>query len=91
MFSFVDPGGGGCIWEPNANPSTAKCTPTNPNDSKYKGLGQPPQSPMYVDEESSNRKKIGRGPVVKYLFDPTKPRWEERLKQAGKVSAEFDA
>jgi hypothetical protein len=46
---------------------------------------------MYVDENSSNRKNIGRGPVIKYLFDPTKPRWEERSKQAGKVAAVFEA
>jgi hypothetical protein len=74
------PGGGGCIWEVGSDPKKAECTPTNPNDVKYKGLAQPPESPMYVDENSSNRKNIGRGPVVKYLFDPTMPRWEERSK-----------
>jgi hypothetical protein len=46
---------------------------------------------MYVDENSSNRKNIGRGPIVKYLFDPTQPRWEVRAKEAGKIAAAFEA
>jgi hypothetical protein len=25
----VNPGGGGCLWEPGADPSTAVCTPRN--------------------------------------------------------------
>ncbi|KAF2423317.1 hypothetical protein EJ08DRAFT_701266 [Tothia fuscella] len=77
------PGKGGCIWEVDQTPKQAKCTQTNPKDPKYKGLGQPPESPMYVSENASNRKNIGRGPVVKYLFDPTQPRWEQRSKATG--------
>jgi hypothetical protein len=48
---------------------------------------------MYVDENSSNRKNIGRGPIIKYLFDPTKPRWEvrEKASAAPKVAAAFEA
>jgi hypothetical protein len=40
-------GGGGCHWEPGADPSTAKCEVTNPTNPAYKGWGQPKESPMY--------------------------------------------
>ena len=63
----------------------------NPVDNNYRGFAQPPQSPAYVDEAHMNRSIVKFGPQIKYLFDPTKPRWEERLKQSGKVSAVFSA
>jgi hypothetical protein len=59
---------------------------TNAGDPKYKGLGQPAGSPLYVDWAHSSRKSIGRGPVVQYLFDPNGPRAEEKAKGAGKQS-----
>jgi hypothetical protein len=84
VLTFADPGGGGCIWQPGADPSTAKCTTMNAVNDKYKGFAQPPQSPAYVDQAHSDRSVVKFGPIVKYLFDPTQPRWQERSKNSRK-------
>jgi hypothetical protein len=57
----------------------------------YRGFAQPPQSPGYVDQPHMDRTIAKFGPRIKYLFDPTQPRWEERLKQSGKVAAVLTA
>jgi len=91
----ADPGGGGCIWDVGADPSTAKCTSMNTANPEYKGFAQPKQSPGYVDERHTDRSVVKFGPIIKYLFDPTQPRWEERAKAgkttAGKFAARFAA
>jgi hypothetical protein len=46
-------GEGGCHWEVGADPSTAKCSPTNPLSSAYVGYAQPVGSPMYTDKPGS--------------------------------------
>jgi hypothetical protein len=64
----------------------------NTADDRYKGFSQPPQSPGYLDEAHSNRTAVKFGPIIKYLFDPTQPRWEERVKKGEKkVAALFEA
>jgi hypothetical protein len=63
-------GGGGCHWEVGAEPSTAKCVPTNPDMPQYAGFAQPKGSPMYVDKPAGQAK--GTGPPITNLFDPTK-------------------
>jgi hypothetical protein len=75
-----------------ADPKTAKCTSLNTKNDEYRGFAQPPQSPGYVDQAHMDRSIVKFGPIIKYLFDPTKPRMEERVKQAGeKVAAVFEA
>jgi hypothetical protein len=91
VLTFVDPGGGGCIWQPGADPKTAICTSMNTVDPNYKGFAQPPQSPGYVDPPHTDRTVAKFGPIIKYLYDPTQPRWEERLKKSGKVAAVLSA
>jgi hypothetical protein len=63
----------------------------NTADPKYKGFAQPPQSPGYVDARHTDRTVAKFGPIIKYLYDPTQPRWEERLKKSGKVAAVLSA
>jgi hypothetical protein len=43
-------GEGGCHWEVGADPSTAKCSPTNPRNSAYVGYAQPVGSPLYTEK-----------------------------------------
>jgi hypothetical protein len=80
LTSPTDPGGGGCLWEIGADPKTAKCTSLNPTNGNYRGFAQPPQSPAYIDQAHMDRTVVKFGPIIKYLFDPTKPRWEERVR-----------
>jgi hypothetical protein len=83
---LLDPGGGGCIWEVGQTPKQAKCVTTNvAQPDKYAGWAQPPTSPDYIDEAHSNGSLKGFGGTIKFLFDPTAPRWEQRAK-AGKVA-----
>jgi hypothetical protein len=76
-----------------ADPKTASCTSLNTANSEYKGFAQPPQSPGYVDQAHMDRSIVKFGPIIKYLFDPTQPRMEERVKQgaARKVGAIIEA
>jgi hypothetical protein len=58
----------------------------------YKGWAQPPGSPDYIDSEHSDGRLKKYGGIIKYLFDPTSPRWEEKdkaAKTAGKVAMAF--
>jgi hypothetical protein len=83
----IDPGGGGCIWEVGADPKTAKCSSTNlAQPELYKGFAQPPGSPDYIDQAHSDKTITKYGGKIKYLFDPTQPRWEERDGKSGKVA-----
>jgi hypothetical protein len=49
----MNPGGGGCRWEPGADPSTAKCTPLNGGhtmvNSGTNGYGQFDLKPLKPD------------------------------------------
>jgi hypothetical protein len=46
-------GGGGCHWEDGAEPSTAKCSPINPENPAYIGYAQPVGTPLYTDTPGS--------------------------------------
>ena len=46
-------GEGGCHWEVGADPSTAKCSPVNPENKAYVGYAQPVGSPMYTENPGS--------------------------------------
>ena len=52
--TFAMPGGGGCHWQPGADPSTMKCAQTNPGDPRWLGFAQPVGSPLYVAKPGAN-------------------------------------
>jgi hypothetical protein len=56
-------GGGGCHWEPGADPSTAKCVVTNPTNPTYKGFAQPKGSPMYVEPKPKTSPQQAKTPM----------------------------
>jgi hypothetical protein len=63
-------GGGGCHWEEGADPSTAKCVPTNPGMDAYIGSAQPKGSPMFTENPGSASfppKGLPKGPSVKVV------------------------
>jgi hypothetical protein len=50
----------------------------------YKGWAQPPGSPDYVNDVQTSGINKGFGGAISYLFDPTAPRWEERVARGDK-------